>query len=270
MKGKSTEGKDRSSVIKKMCESGSLLDAKFLAAICFHHTDHGGLENSAFASMVKHKHSKLLYSLLQNARSTCTAKQSIHALAELKEKRAFNKILSLLSSDVRPFWHMDVAGALVKYGDAKAVPVLVDFINASHVQKKLSRDDDPMSSGMGLTSARIRALMALGSFASEKKQIDSVLAIALKNPQLMVAALATKYLMNKSAKNRDLLKKAILEEDGLTSRSVFVDMLYSKDADLKSLAKEIEIIKKDKKKNAINDDKVLDKEDSTKKMDVPN
>ncbi len=235
--------KQREKRIQALIAENSPTALGFLAALCWHHSDHGPLEDQAFAAIEKQGKTGVptLIALAENAQTICTIRQSIHALARLQAKEAYPVMVDALQRDIRPMWVSDAAGALAVLGDERAVPELIKMADVTRVQTAKDRDKQPMNLGDGRLGARIRATFALGAFAGKKKEISKVLNEGLKNEQVAVACRAALYRLNREPKDLDALRAALEQDRKSMARFYLVQaMADSGNENLKEVAKEFE------------------------------
>ena len=209
--------KQKEKLIKHLAKEDSLTSTEFLAAICWHHADHGRLENLAFAAIEKRgkKAVKILVNLVKNAQSTCTIKSASHALARLRAPEAFDILIRILPGDIRLVFYIDAALALEILGDSRAVAHLVKVLNPDYRQPKSSRDEDPMDFGMGRQMARARAALALGNF--DKRESIAALEKGVKNDQVSAYCHAGLYRLTRKSKHFAPVAKAIENDAGMDS-----------------------------------------------------
>jgi tetratricopeptide (TPR) repeat protein len=206
-------GAKREKLIRDLAARESWESAEYLAALCWHHSDHGQLEELAFASIEKRgaRAIPLLVALMKNARSTCTIRQAGHALARLKAPQALELLAPMLPQDIRPVFNIDVAGALDVLGDARAVPYLVRMLNPSYHAPETNRDEDPMMYGMGREMARCRAALALGAFDTEASR--QALTEGTGHPKLGLFCHAALYRLTRKKEHFKKVTKALTEDD---------------------------------------------------------
>lgn len=180
----------------------------FLAALCYHHADHGELENMAFQALEAREEAgiPLLLMLFENAQSICTAGQAASALANQQCALAVDPLINSLSGDVRFIWTYNAAENLAKIGDPRAVSELIRMADVATELKKT--EDDPMNEFTGRMAARYRAAFALGAFASERDVVEKTLTSGLDNPQMRVACQAGLYRLT----GDELYAKALLDD----------------------------------------------------------
>jgi len=192
-------------VIESLLKQDDAAATELLAAVCYHHTDHGDVENRIFAELEKRGADEVLIALIHNAQSTCTARSAAHALARRKSPKAFDLLVRMLPNDRRPTWHMDVAGALATLGDERAVEHLIRELAPD--QKITADKSADQSSAWGYLVARHRATVALSAFGTPAA--TDALRRGVNNPQLKTTCLAGLYRQSPSPKTWKPLAKAL-------------------------------------------------------------
>ncbi len=176
----------RMALIEQLKRDKSDTATAFLALLCHHHEDHGPVEDAIYAELRTRGDTGAdhLLRLLRNARSTCTARSASHALAEAGSPKILPDLIGALPRDSRPYFYSDVAGAIRKLGDARAVPILVETMNAGVEETKPASKDDPMNNFMGRLMNRKRCAAALSRFDTPNSR--KALEKGFKNPQLQI------------------------------------------------------------------------------------
>ncbi len=230
-----------------MIIDGSAVSLGFLAALCLHHSDHGAVEDRAFAALEKNSKEgiPLLLNLLENGQSICTIGQSADALARLKVAAAVDLLLKQLPADVRFGWVANIAESLALLGNDKAVPGLIKLADVTH-QHQLPKDD-PMNMSGGRLAARFRAIVAMGAFGSQKKVVRQELEKGLKNPQVSSACLAGLFRLTKDKRLLQTLKTTISEQKDTNLFLLLITLEDANDTDLNTFAKEIKSAKEETK-----------------------
>jgi hypothetical protein len=198
--------------LKQVMEDRSTHTSDLLAALCWSHP-HNEAETLAFEELGRRGEyeSELLFSLLQSANSRCTIRQAAKLLADQKDERLYDFIEHLLLQDRDPFgMHMDIATAMDRLGDSRAVPLL---IKAADLKRATTPNEfTPTHQALADSlSARIRATLALGGFATDESK--SALEQAINNPVLRLFAAASLYRMTREEKYLDIMNK-----EGLTTQ----------------------------------------------------
>lgn len=181
----------------------------FLALLCHHHEDHGPVEDEIYAELKTRGEAGAnhLLQLLRNARSTCTARSASHALAEAGSPKILPDLIGALPRDSRPYFYSDVAGAIRKLGDARAVPILIETMNAGAEETKPDAKDDPMNSFMGRLMNRKRCAAALSKFDTPAAR--QALEQGFANPQLQIISGVALYKLTGKADHLQPLKSAL-------------------------------------------------------------
>ncbi len=185
----------------------------FLAALCYHHADHGTLEEKAFKALEERGEAgvPLLFNLLVSAESVCTGRQAAEALARQKCQMAVAPLIELLPMDTRWIWTYNAAGCLAQIGDVSAVEPLLKLAD---VETELSKpDDDPMNGFNGRMAARYRAAVALGTFDSDRELLERKLKTGLSNPQMELACRAALYLLTGDEEHKKAVARLIEEDE---------------------------------------------------------
>ena len=189
----------RMALIERLKRDKSDTATAFLALLCHHHEDHGPVEDAIYAELRNRGETGAdhLLQLLRNARSTCTARSASHALAEAGSSKILPDLIGALPRDSRPYFYSDVAGAIRKLGDARAVPILIETMNAGVEETKPASKDDPMNNFMGRLMNRKRCAAALSRFDTPDSR--QALEQGFANPQLkIVSGVALYKLTGKS------------------------------------------------------------------------
>ena len=170
-----------------------------LACICWNHCCHGPIEAIAFQALEGRGKASIpvLMEMLRKGPATCTVGAAAKSLARMKEAPAFDEIVKRLGGDADPMFPMDIAGALVLFGDARAVPALVRAmdIDAPPVPRKKKEggrgrtvvvgagEVEGLDLGTdGRAKARGRATLALGEF--DTKEAREALERGAANPEI--------------------------------------------------------------------------------------
>jgi tetratricopeptide (TPR) repeat protein len=210
-----TEGtpEPRAALIRELVETDTEPSSELLAAICYHHSDHGELEDLAFEALGSRgpRAQELLLELAARGGSSCTIQQSTAILARNKNPAVLPLLLELLPGDQRPIFFMDVAGALEALGDPAAVPALVDLMAPGRIDEMPDRDDELFMMASGRLLARQRAAMALG--ALDVPGSRAALEEGLANDQLSSFCHAALFRMDGKARNRKVVAAALQRDD---------------------------------------------------------
>ncbi len=137
-----------------------------LGILCHSHVAHGEKENKAFEILKAKKQGPLLLSILENASSWCTVRGAGFALVELKYPGIFEILVELLPNDNAALYHANVAGALLRLGDARAVEHLAALISRP-APVLHSEDFLAFLQLNGAEANRTRCALALGQFPGE-------------------------------------------------------------------------------------------------------
>ncbi len=206
--------------VKKLAAQQNPESQAFLAAICWRHEHHGSVENSAYKALEEQGARELLLLLVENAQSTCTIRAASHALARMKEPKAFEPMIRQLPQDVQFVHYTDMAGALSLLGDPRAVRPLIDVLAPGFTPPK--EEEDPMMSGLGRRMARERAALALGRFDTPESR--DALSRCLENKDIAGACHLALYLLDSKPENLQAVEKH-LEEDTFGARFMIVDAM---------------------------------------------
>jgi tetratricopeptide (TPR) repeat protein len=189
----------RRATIANLKRDKSTQASALLATLCYQHEDHGPVEDAIYAELktrgeVGERH---LIELLKRGQSNCTARSASHALADAGNAEILPRLLEMLAQDNRPYFHMDIAGALRKLGDERAVVGLVKILNAGIDEKKPSSKVDPMDHFTGRLMNRKRCAAALGGFDTEAAR--KALETGAENPQLAMVCSTALYEITREA-----------------------------------------------------------------------
>jgi tetratricopeptide (TPR) repeat protein len=191
---KSKDTSKRRTALTRLLADTSREATEMLAAVSWHHMQHGAGEEAAFEALEKRKAIDLLKQLVANARSVCTIRQALKALTRLRAPGIYELLITLLPRDVRPGVTMGVADCLARLGDKRAVPHLT----------KVIEHPVPRSAGGGAIGnfnriahwmAKERAVAALSHFNT--KRAKAALERAAKKPKLEFGALVALYFVTK-------------------------------------------------------------------------
>jgi hypothetical protein len=215
----------RNHTIDALLNDSSDTSLYFLAALIYQHDDHGNYENKAFEKLKEAdgRGIAILKKLLKNSQTACTTRGAVHALVDLRAPGTYELIIRYLPGDYNYMWHADIAGALAKLGDKRAVPHLIKVADMSYLQPEKSIEDDPVLTSTGRLLARIRAVLALGSFKSN--QVIEELKKGTTNPQLSSACYTALYQLTGERKYySELLKKLKKDPKDFTTRRYFMHL----------------------------------------------
>ncbi len=203
----------RAALIRELVETDTDASSELLAAICYHHSDHGELEDLAFEALGSRgaRAQELLLELAMRGGSSCTIQQSTAILARNKNSAVLPLLLELLPGDQRPIFSMDIAGALDALGDPAAVPALVDLMAPGRFDEMPDRDDELFMMASGRLLARQRAAMALG--ALDVPESRAALEEGLTNEQLSSFCHAALFRLDGKARDRKVVAAALQQDD---------------------------------------------------------
>lgn len=189
----------RSEMIESLKRDKSEAASALLAALCFKHEDHGPVEDEIYAELKTRGEvgERQLIELMNRGQSSCTARSSSHALAEAGNTEILPRLLELLDQDNRPYFHMDIAGALRKLGDERAVAGLIRTLNAGVEEKKPDSKDAPADTFTGRLMNRKRCAAALGGFDTPESR--QTLEQGVGNPQLELVCAVALYRLTREA-----------------------------------------------------------------------
>ena len=199
---------DRAKLIKMI--KGFIADktqasTDLMAAVCWHHLAHGAIENSCFEELERRGEGDLLVSLVENARSICTAREGGMALARMKHPEALRILSHLVVNDQRPVWINNAAGALETLGDERAVKILIETADPKFKEADRQRsEEDAKFMQHGPYHNRLRCILALGAFDTDESK--KALALATRNPDL---ALVSEFALYRLTKDDKHLKKGM-------------------------------------------------------------
>lgn len=234
--GKAVADSERAAEIERLLGGAADRDLEILAALCWHHGDHGETEERAFAALAGHPDAgaPLLMSLLTAGRSTCTMRQAAHALAGLKTAGVFEALAELLPRDSDGMFPMDIAGALARLGDPRAVPLLVEVADVR--RQRQAPDDDLAFLLDGSLAARCRAIIALGAFTSETAIVAAELEAGLANPQVRGACRAGLYRLTGEAAHLEALERQLGSAEDELPAALLMALVNCPQDDLRAFA----------------------------------
>lgn len=187
----------RAAVIESLKMNKSDESSALLATLCFQHEDHGPVEDAIYAELKTRGETggQHLIELMNRGQSSCTARSATHALAEAGNSKILPRLLALLDRDNRPYFHMDIAGALRKLGDERAVAGLVKTLNAGVEEKKPESKEVAEDRFTGRLMNRKRCAAALGGF--DTPEARQTLKTGAGNPQLAMVCSAALYRLTR-------------------------------------------------------------------------
>lgn len=145
--------------LESLADDPSVEGTALLTAMCFHHP-HGAIEDRALGALaLRADGPAALASLVERGDNACLRKHALKALAQSRSPDALAVMEGLLPGDVHPLWNLDVAGAMVALGDARAAPAL-----ARALDDTVNAESDDARLRLGARLARLRAAIALGHF----------------------------------------------------------------------------------------------------------
>lgn len=226
---------ERGRIIQERIQAADATSLRFLAALCFAHSDHGGYESDAFAALEANPEEgiPLLLNLLQYGDSTCTMGQAAAALARLKVPEALDMLLAMLPQDTRFVWDMDIAECLARMGDERAIPELIRFADVTQTLER--PDDDPMNGFAGHMAARFRAIIALGAFEPQKDRVSEELLKGTQNEQVALACYAALYRLTGEEKWFEEIRMQV-EQDADDILDLKIAVSGMDDARMKNIA----------------------------------
>ena len=182
-----------------------------LAALCWHHWDHGPVEDSAYEAMVQAGEPAvpLLTILAEKAGSKCTIGSACEALARLKAPGTLALLEHYGPQDSDLFFPMDIAQSMAELGDPDAIPALMALAGIGAPAPRPS-GINALLGGTGLGDARNRAVLALGSF--DHPDAHSALEQALEIPELALCAHAVLAGLSRGKAHRKALFTAHEQE----------------------------------------------------------
>ncbi len=236
----------RMALIERLKRDKSDAATAFLALLCHHHEDHGPVEDAIYAELRTRGETGTdhLATLLRNARSTCTARSASHALAEAGSSKILPDLIAALPRDSRPYFHSDVAGAIRKLGDARAVPALVETMNAAVEETKPSSKEDPMNHYMGRLMNRKRCTAALSQF--DTPEAHKALEQGFENPQLRIISGVALYKLTGRPAYLQPLTSALDKQKSTYALALAMEILP--DVDTPEAARVMQRLKKTREK----------------------
>ncbi len=229
---------DHKSVAKLLLDKSDS-SSGILAAICYWHMAHGGIENTSFKELEKRKEGDLLIKLLKQNSNTCTMKQSLHALARMKYSEALEFVKMAIPQDTRPVWNLDAAGAAIALGNEKIIPTLIEVAGIDFSEKDRALPEAEASFlGHGPLMNRFRAINALGYFDTPESR--AALTEGLKNPEIKMLCEVSLYRISPTKQKWKNLEKGFSGSDDVASDMARFFAAEIPTEEGKALKKEIE------------------------------
>jgi len=204
----SERGSKAAEVIERLLSDKSERATTLLAAISWHHTNHGALEDKAFAELEARGAQKLLLAIIKQPQSTCSIRSASRALVRMKSPEVLPFLVKMLPGDVRIGFDSNIAGALAVLGDQRAVAPLIEVLAPTLTLSE--PEEDLMMMSAGRYNNRLRSALALGHFDTPAAR--EALAKGVANPQLSFACRAALYGLSRSDKDWVELEKAALQK----------------------------------------------------------
>ncbi len=158
---------ERADLLRKLSNDPSRTAAALLAALCWHHCDHGAVEEQVFATLEQRGGDAvpLFLALFRHAASRCTQIALGKIFSRSKVRAAVETLGRFLPFDTDPVWIVDAAGALAAIGDARAVPFLTGVLAPGSPSAPES-SQDPMRTitSRARLANRLRCALSLAAF----------------------------------------------------------------------------------------------------------
>jgi tetratricopeptide (TPR) repeat protein len=216
---------ERSAEIERLLATRDAASTKLLAALCYHHADHGSAEERCFAELEARgvEAIPVLRALLEHAQTSCTQKGAAHALAGLRAPGLLETLVAMLPGDVRALHYADIAGALAKLGDRAAVAPLLASADLRRAEAEEDAEDD-FFVREGRLGARNRAVLALGVLGGDEARAG--LQAGVDRADLGAACRVALYRITREEAMVERLRAAVLADDSLY-RDAVIDYLQS-------------------------------------------
>lgn len=182
--------KAKAALVRKLSRDMSKEAAYLLAGLCWHHSDHGTIEETAFSALEARRAVSELKLLVKNARSVCTIRQAVVALARLKAPGMLSILTRMLPSD-HGYFPMGIPSAMVALDDPKAVPHLIKVIQQNVPETGKNTEPDDWFAADRLKLLQERAAAALGHFKTAES--TKALKAAAAKPHLTIICLVSLY-----------------------------------------------------------------------------
>jgi thioredoxin-like negative regulator of GroEL len=182
--------------------------SELLAAVCYHHTEHGEFETHAIERLADRgdRGRELVLQLLAEAPSLCTRRAAAAALAERGDTLALPTLIQLLPADDNLLWRMEIALALAKIGDDRAIEPLIETLAPDWCSSEEEREGERSTADLAFALqhnprvARWNAAIALGYFDNDPAR--NALRRGLKNPEIELPCRVALYRLDR---DKDLL-----------------------------------------------------------------
>jgi tetratricopeptide (TPR) repeat protein len=184
------KGKDEEEAeLKRLMQREDVAALRVLAAMLWRRQCYG--DNASISAALARAGKagvELLYKVADETTSMCTMDGVIQALVDLRDPAVFDLLAQLLPQDVGFTESMNIAPAMARLGDARAAPLLIDFV---HYRPPVDPDDTFPAFLLHL--AQFRAVMALGSF--DLPDVRTELQAQLDDAELGGAAAAAMFML---------------------------------------------------------------------------
>ncbi len=214
-KDRKKQRKQRKQTIKKLLKQKNQRAYQFLAAACY--DDFVSLTNRIYQKFKDEEATDVLTKMLKNPRDYRMITSAGHILARLKHRPSFPHLVRYLKRDHRLMPILDMADALAKLGDPRAVPHLIEVLDPEASPPSSESASD--TGRIGWLSARYRAAFALGSFDTQESR--KALKRGTKNQQIDLACYAALYKITKKEKYWNNIKE-MLEEGTRSFQQIYV------------------------------------------------
>jgi len=208
---------ERADLIRELSNDPSSTAAALLAALCWHHRDHGAVEDQVFAVLEQRGVDAvpLLVALFRHATSRCTQIALCKIFSRSKVREAVETLGRFLPFDTDPLWIVDAAGALAAIGDARAVPFLTSVLaprspSAPQPSSAPEPSKDPMRTMTSRARLANRLRCALSLAAFDVTESRSALETGCEVPELAAFCHAALWRMTgDSNRHREAIVEAL-------------------------------------------------------------
>ena len=202
---------EKAELIRELSNDPSRTAAALLAALCWHHRDHGVVEDQVFAALEQRGAAAvpLLLALFRHATSRCTQIALCKIFSRSKLREAVETLGRFLPFDTDPFWIVDAAGALAAIGDARAVAFLTSVL-APRSPSAPEPSNDPMRTMTARARLANRVRCALSLAAFDVTESRSALEAGCDIPELAAFCHAALWRMTgDSNRHREAIVEAL-------------------------------------------------------------
>eukprot|EP01125_Pyxidicula_operculata_P019826 TRINITY_DN7215_c0_g1_i1.p1 TRINITY_DN7215_c0_g1~~TRINITY_DN7215_c0_g1_i1.p1 ORF type:complete len:916 (-),score=159.66 TRINITY_DN7215_c0_g1_i1:120-2531(-) len=217
----------------------------FLSVVCYHHY-HGTVEEKAFAILSQHSTKDgvvdLMIKLIEGSKSVCTVKGAARVLAESKHPIALNILLRLLPQDVSLF-RMEIPESLVKLGDVRAVPSLIQcahIYDSDEVMVEYDDSDDEIFENV----LRCQCCYALGHFLDKDPTVLDALVHGTTVSEISEDCAAVLACAKKQPQYLEIIREKLVSENLSYTTSNYLTQWAAEDPSIATFLSDCEESKK--------------------------